>query len=145
MTSHKKVAYMILLLSLTVSSVGPIQAQQRRTTITPMPTYTRRPEAVNRPRNVQPENRPYNNVQTGSHSSPGLTQFNGGWYFNSDKGNFSLMGPIPGNWALATDSLYVDVGDDGNYYLYDAQFPNVAVQLTFVQNIGDDQAADDQD
>jgi hypothetical protein len=55
------------------------------------------------------------------------------------------MGPIPGNWALATDSLYVDVGDDGNYYLYDAQFPNVAVQLTFVQNIGDDQAADDQD
>jgi hypothetical protein len=37
------------------------------------------------------------------------------------------------------------MGDDGNYYLYDAQFPNVAVQLTFVQNVGEDQAGADQD
>jgi hypothetical protein len=55
------------------------------------------------------------------------------------------MGPLPGNWGFQTDYLYIDIGDDGNYYLYDAQFPDAAVQLTFVQNIGDDQTGADQD
>jgi hypothetical protein len=75
----------------------------------------------------------------------GFMQFNGEWYFNWNGGNFGLMGQTPANWALATDYLYVDMGDDGNYYLYDAQDPNVAVQLTFVQNLGDDQAGAEQD
>jgi hypothetical protein len=70
----------------------------------------------------------------------GLTSFNGEWYFNWNGGNFGVMGLLPGNWGLLTDNLYIDVGDDGNYYLYDSQFPGFAVQLTFVQNIGDDQA-----
>ncbi|MGD0109798.1 MAG: hypothetical protein ABSC06_38110 [Rhodopila sp.] len=63
--------------------------------------------------------------------------FNGGW--------FGVMGPMPGNWGFQTDYLYIGIGDDGNYYLYDAQFPDVSVQLTFVQSPGDDQAGDDQD
>jgi len=42
MTSHKKVAFLVLLASLTVSSVGPMQAQQRRITPTTpsTPSYT---------------------------------------------------------------------------------------------------------
>ena len=63
--------------------------------------------------------------------------FNGGW--------FGVMGPVPGNWGFQTDYLYIGIGDDGNYYLYDAQFPDVSVQLTFVQSPGDDQSGDDQD
>jgi hypothetical protein len=55
-------------------------------------------------------------------------------YFNLNGGWFGIIGPTPGNWAFQTDDLYIDIGDDGNYYLYDAQFPGVAVQLTFVQN-----------
>jgi hypothetical protein len=75
----------------------------------------------------------------------GFTVLNGEWYFNWNGANFGVMGVIPGNWALGSDYLYVDVGDDGNYYLYDAQNPDLAIQLTFVQNLGDDQAgADDQ-
>jgi hypothetical protein len=75
----------------------------------------------------------------------GLRAFGGEWYFNWNGGWFGLMGPMPGNWRFQTDYLYIDIGDDGNYYLYDAQFPDVAVQLTFVQNLGDDQAGADQD
>jgi hypothetical protein len=75
----------------------------------------------------------------------GLRAFNGEWYFNWNGGWFGIMGQMPGNWGFQTDYLYIDIGDDGNYYLYDAQFPDVAVQLTFVQNIGDDQAGADQD
>lgn len=71
--------------------------------------------------------------------------FNGEYYFSLSGANFGVISPIPGNWVLATDYLYVDIGDDGNYYLYDAQFPDVAVQLTFVQNLGDDQAGADND
>lgn len=74
----------------------------------------------------------------------GFTLFNGEWYFTWNGGMFGVMGPIPGNWALATDYLYIDIGDDGNYYLYDSQFPDFAVQLTYVQNMGDDQAGADQ-
>jgi hypothetical protein len=241
MTSYKKVAYLILLSSLTVSSVAPIQAQLRKTTTTSMPSYTpppeprpvyrpepeaeqrrpepeirepqaeqRRPEPETRqeytPRDAQPENRPNNSFQPENRPNPGLPhpnvnvvrpqvvtpalrhamtyntrpngahilpeyfashfgsahgfhfngwgpgcpncgfmQFSGEWYFNWNGANFGLMSQIPGNWELATDNLYVDIGDDGNYYLYDAQFPDVAVQLTFVQNLGDDQAGADQD
>jgi hypothetical protein len=75
----------------------------------------------------------------------GFTLFSSEWYFNWNGGNFGVIGPIPGKWALGTDYLYVDIGDDGNYYLYDTQFPDVAVQLTFVQSMGDDQASADQD
>jgi hypothetical protein len=74
----------------------------------------------------------------------GFTVINGEWYFNANGSNFGVMGPIPGNWRLEVNDLYIDIGDDGNYYLYDNQFPNVAVQLTFVQNPGDDQAGADQ-
>jgi hypothetical protein len=224
MTSHKKGVYMILLSSLTMTAVAPIQAQQRRTTTTHMPSYTpptaprlaprpepvperRRPEPEpeNRPEyhppNVPPENRSYSNAQPESRPEAGVNHPNttvfrptvitpvlsramkyntrpGGihidpsyfashygraygfhfndpanccvlrgseWYFTWNGGWFGLMGQFPGAWALGTDYLYIDQGDDGNYYLYDAQFPDVAVQLTFVQNIGDDQAGDDQD
>jgi hypothetical protein len=234
MTSHKKVAYLILLSSLTVSSVPAIHAQLRTTTTTPKYTPPPAPRQVSRPepepqqrrpepepeqrriepetrqqytpRDVQPENRPYNNAQSESRPDPslrhtnvnvvrpqvvtpalrhamtyntrpngvhilpdyfaghfgathgfhfigwgpgcptcGFTPFHGEWYFNWNGANFGLMGQIPGNWALATDYLYVDIGDDGNYYLYDTQFPDLAVQLTFVQNLGDDQAGADQD
>lgn len=75
----------------------------------------------------------------------GLRVFGGEWYFTWNGGWFGIMGQMPGNWAFQTDYLYIDVGDDGNYYLYDAQFPDMAVQLTFVQNIGDDQAGADED
>ena len=76
----------------------------------------------------------------------GLRVFGGEWYFDFNGGWFGIVGPLPGNWAFQTDYLYIDIGDDGNYYLYDAQFPEAAVQLTFVQNIGDDQAgAEDED
>jgi len=66
--------------------------------------------------------------------------FGGEWYFNWNGGWFGIMGQMPGNWGLQTDYLYIAAGDDGNYYLYDAQFPGVAIQLTFVQDVGDDQA-----
>jgi hypothetical protein len=235
MTSHRKVAYLILLSTLTLSASVTMQAQQRSYTTQTRQTYTpppaprpversepqpeqRRIEPETRqestPPNVQPENRQYsqpenrpsNNFQPESRPNPspshpnvyvvrpqvvtpvlrhamtyntrpngvhiqpeyfaghfgpahgfhfngwgpgcpacGFAQFNGEWYFNWNGANFGLMGPIPGNWALAADYLYVDIGDDGNYYLYDAQNPNVAVQLTFVQNLGDDQAGADQD
>jgi hypothetical protein len=225
MTSHNKFACLILLSSLTLSSATPIQAQMPKTRTTSMPSYTpppaprqasrpepqpeqRRPETQQQyaPRNVQPENRPYNNFQAESRSDPGprhpnvnvvrplvvtpalrramsyntrpngirilpeyfaghfgsahgfhfngwgpgcptcgFMQFRGELYFNLNGANFGLMGQAPGNWGLATDYLYVDLGDDGNYYLYDAQFPDVAVQLTFVQNLGDDQVGTDGD
>lgn len=64
-------------------------------------------------------------------------QFGGFW--------FGLLGPIPTNWRLALDNLYIDVGDDGNYYLYDAAFPGLAIQLSAGVNIGDDQADNYQD
>jgi hypothetical protein len=73
----------------------------------------------------------------------GFTLVNSRWYFNWNGGYFHVLNPFPSSWALASDYLYIDIGDDGNYYLYDAQFPGVAVQLTFVQNPADDQ--DDQD
>jgi hypothetical protein len=73
----------------------------------------------------------------------GLIVFGEEWYFNWNGGWFGIMGQLPGNWALQSDYLYIGIGDDGNYYLYDAQFPDLAVQLTFVQNIGDDQAGAD--
>ena len=73
----------------------------------------------------------------------GFRAFGAERYFNWNGGWFGILGQLPGNWALQTDYLYIGIGDDGNYYLYDAQFPDLAVQLTFVQNIGDDQAGAD--
>jgi len=75
----------------------------------------------------------------------GLTVFRGEWYFNWNGGWFGIMGQMPENWGFQTDYLYIDIGDDGNYYLYDAQFPDLSVQLTFVENIGDDQAGAGED
>jgi hypothetical protein len=74
----------------------------------------------------------------------GLRLVGAEWYVDFDGGWFGIMGQMP-NWGFQTDYLYIDIGEDGNYYLYDAQFPGVAIQLTFVQNIGDDQAGTDQD
>ena len=225
MTSHIKVAYVILLSLLTASSVSLAQAQQRKSiappsyTPPPAPRQVYRPEPQmeqrrvepetrkeTAPRVAQPENRPYNTSQVESRPKPGsgnsnvtvvrpqivtpglrramtynsrpnsahipleyfashfgpthgfhfdgwgpgcptcgFTQVNGEWYFNWNGGNFGMIGQTPASWALATDYLYVDIGDDGNYYLHDAQYPDVAVQLTFVQNLGDDQKGEEQD
>ncbi|HKN15346.1 MAG TPA: hypothetical protein VJX47_00275 [Candidatus Sulfotelmatobacter sp.] len=215
MTSPKKAALLVLLASLAVSTVGTIQAQQRKTTTTNVPRYTPpptprpaprpEPEPQNRPEyhsyNAPPENRSYNNVQpeirpVQGENHPSATAFRptvvnpvlaramtyntrpGGihidrgyfathygraygfhfndpanccvlrgseWYFTWNGGWFGLMSPFPGQWAVGADYLYIDQGDDGNYYLYDAQFPDLAIQLTFVQNVGDDQADAEQD
>jgi len=131
-----------------------------------------RPEPVNRSerpaRNVPAGNRmrramSYNTRPGGVHINPeyfathygyahgfhfidcSRTVSGGELYFNWNGGWFGVRGQLPGNWAFQTDYLYIGMGDDGNYYLYDAQFPNVAVQLTFVQNVGEDQAGADQD
>jgi hypothetical protein len=50
------------------------------------------------------------------------------------------MGAIPNGWKIFVDNLYIDIGDDGNYYLYDSAYPDFTVQLTFVDTVGDDQA-----
>jgi hypothetical protein len=212
MTSTTKVAFLVLLLSLTLSSASLIQAQQRRTTFTSMPSYTPPPAPRPAPRpepkpensleshpyNASAENRSYNNVQPDSRAGLGVNHPNttvfrptaitpalrramtyntlpGGirinpsyfathygraygfrfnnpanccvvrgneWYFTMNGAWFGLMGQFPGDWDLGIDYLYIDLGDDGNYYLYDAKFPDVAIQLTFMQNIGDDQPGD---
>jgi hypothetical protein len=69
---------------------------------------------------------------------------NGERYFGWNGATFGVITPIPAYWALGTDYLYVDIGDDGNYYLYDTQFPGLAVQVTFVQNPGEDQDQGDE-
>jgi hypothetical protein len=75
----------------------------------------------------------------------GFTIVGSEWYFSWNGGWFGITTQLPGNWAFQTDYLYIDMADDGNYYLYDAQFPGMAVQLTFVQNVGDDQDSGDQE
>lgn len=81
----------------------------------------------------------------GFHLEAGFRLYGGEYYFNWNGGWFGVMGTVPDYWALHRDYLYIDVGDDGNYYLYNAQDPDFAVQLTFVQNVGDDQVDTDQD
>jgi hypothetical protein len=54
---------------------------------------------------------------------------------------FGILGPFPDNWLL-TDPLYLDFGDDGNYYLYDALYPGIAIPLSAGDNAGDDQTGD---
>lgn len=75
----------------------------------------------------------------------GIRVFGAEWYFSFNGGWFGIMGEMPGNWAPGSDYLYIDIGDDGNYYLYDTQYPDMAIQLTFVQNPGDDQAGAEED
>ena len=58
---------------------------------------------------------------------------------------FGVLGPFPSNWMLATDDLYVVVGDDGNYYMCDAAYPDVEVQVAAMANVGDDQSIDPND
>jgi len=65
---------------------------------------------------------------------PGSTIFPPMW--------FGVLGPFPSNWMLGTDHLYVVVGDDGNYYLCDAAYPGVEIQVAAVANVGDDQSMD---
>jgi hypothetical protein len=55
---------------------------------------------------------------------------------------FGVLGPIPDNWVLVSDPLYVDQGDDGNYYLYDALYPGLAIPISAGNNAGDDQVPD---
>jgi hypothetical protein len=81
----------------------------------------------------------------GFHLEAGFRLYGGEYYFSWNGGWFGVMGTVPDNWALHRDYLYIDLGDDGNYYLYNAQDPDFAVQLTFVQNVGDDQVDTDQD
>jgi hypothetical protein len=87
----------------------------------------------------------YGNAHAFRFSDDPFRQVGGELYFNFNGGWFGVTGPVPGNWALQADYFYIGLGGDGNYYLYDAQFPDVAVQLTFVQNPGDDQTGDDGD
>jgi hypothetical protein len=58
---------------------------------------------------------------------------------------FGVLGPFPSNWMLGADDLYIVVGDDGNYYLCDATYPGVEIQVAAVQNVGDDQSVDPAD
>jgi hypothetical protein len=138
------------------------QFQQRRPEREPM----NRPE--HRARNITPEARvqharSYNSRPGGVHINPDyfashygyangfhfsadpFREYGGELYFNFNGGWFGVIRPVPGNWALQAESFYIGMGDDGNYYLYNMQYPNVAVQLTFVQNVGDDQAGGDED
>jgi hypothetical protein len=66
--------------------------------------------------------------------------YNGENYFATNGCTFGVMGAIPNGWNIFVDNLYIDVGDDGNYYLYDSAYPDFTVQLTFVDTVGDDQA-----
>jgi hypothetical protein len=66
--------------------------------------------------------------------------YNGENYFATNGCTFGVMGAIPTGWNIFVDNLYIDVGDDGNYYLYDSAYPDFTVQLTFVDAVGDDQA-----
>jgi hypothetical protein len=58
MTSHKKVAFLVLLSSFTFSAVVPMHAQQRRTTIPTMPRYTPPPAPRPTPRPAQTQSTP---------------------------------------------------------------------------------------
>lgn len=82
----------------------------------------------------------YGREHTFRYTECGLRVVGAEWYFNFNGGWFGIMGEMPSDWAPGSDYLYIDIGDDGNYYLYDTQYPDLAVQLTFVQNVGDDQA-----
>ena len=140
----------------------PIQAplQTQRQWLPPAQEY--------RQSNVAPESRSYNNVGEnrpniganhanggGVHINPeyfashygsdhrfhfgGCDRrlFGGEWYFYWNGGWFGIMGALPEAWG---DDFYIGMGSDGNYYLFDSEIPAFAVQLTFVQDIGDDQA-----
>jgi hypothetical protein len=94
--------------------------------------------------NYGPKNGFHFNGSSPSCPTCGMAQVNGESYFNWNGGNFGILGQTPANWALGSDYLYIDIGDDGNYYLYDAQYPDIAVQLTFVHEPGADQLDDGQ-
>jgi hypothetical protein len=71
---------------------------------------------------------------------PYFVLYQGEWYCQVNGTTFGVMGALPAAWNVAMENLYIDIGDDGNYYLYDTNQPNIAIQLTFVQAKGDDQA-----
>jgi len=75
-----------------------------------------------------------------STGSPYFVPYRGEWYCQVNGAYFGVMGPLPNAWNTAIDNLYIDIGDDGNYYLYDSAQPDFAIQLTYVQRMGDDQA-----
>lgn len=155
----------VLLSAAGVTEAQGVRGQPRR----PEPQFQQHRaerEPMNRPerraRNVAPETRmrsvrSYNTRAGGVHINPDyfathygyanrfhfseepFRAYGGELYFNFNGGWFGVMGPVPGNWALQAEYFYIGIGDEGNYYLYDTQFPNTAVQLTFVQDIGDDQ------
>jgi hypothetical protein len=73
-------------------------------------------------------------------SPPYFVLYQGEWYCQVNGVTFGVMGVVPPAWNVAYDNLHIDIGDDGNYYLYDTNQPDLAIQLTFVQAKGDDQA-----
>lgn len=78
------------------------------------------------------------------HMPASLTVFRGETYFNWHGAWFGISGVVPPYWSLRADSLFIDLGADGNYYLYNARFPERPVMLTYVENVGDDQTTPDQ-
>jgi hypothetical protein len=106
-------------------------------------TYNSRPEGVH----INPDYfaSHYGNAHPFHFSDDPFRQIGGELYFNFNGGWFGVIGTVPGNWGLQADSFYVGLGEDGNYYLYNARFPDMALQLTFVENPGDDQVSDDGD
>jgi hypothetical protein len=151
-----------------LSVAGAMEAQQIRFQPQPRPQPQPRQAQLRQTNNAKPENRmrnavTYNSRPGGVHINPDyfashygnahafhfsddpFRQIDGELYFNFNGGWFGVMGPVPGNWGLQADYFYIGIGGDGNYYLYDAQFPDMAIQLTFVQNPGDDQADEDQE
>jgi hypothetical protein len=81
-------------------------------------------------------NHPFHFLSSGP---PYVVRYGDEWYWQVNGAYFGLMGPLPGTWNAALDDLYIDLGEDGNYYLYDRAQPDLAIQLTFVQAVGDDQ------
>ena len=78
------------------------------------------------------------------HLPASVTVFRGETYFNWHGAWFGITGELPPYWALRSDDLYIDIGADGNYYLYNARLPETPVMLTYVENVGDDQTNSDQ-
>ncbi len=67
MTPHKKISHLVLLASFTVSAVGPIHGQVRRTTTTSTPSYT---PPVSHPTQTQSQPAPQRSYQTPQRQTP---------------------------------------------------------------------------
>jgi hypothetical protein len=120
MTSHRKVAYLILLSTLILSSAASMQAQQ-------MASLS--PGSISQGISA---------VTTGFTSMDGVPAAPIAASCCSTATGISVgKGATSENWKLATDCFYMDFGNEGNY-LYEAQFADVAVHMTLAQSLGTD-------